>query len=393
VALEANESVSLLPGEDQRREKFTSLNGTRRAEEAIIRDAEDFFAESNPLCRDGRQSSAARQFVPIRVVDVAHPGEFAGCQDRSDPRNINGESLEHVSVLAVAAHHRQETPSRTILVHALEVGRGKQRVSQSRVVESIPDRAPEALTRQLSAQKHSDHLVFADPDFTWADVFDGLAPRRPSRQHQFDVNSICRGDDTLSPMTDATPDLTVDDARAWSQWLSAQGTRSDGVLLLLAKKGAVGPTTLTYEEALEEAICHGWVDGQLTRGDEHTYRRRFTPRRSNSAWSKRNVAIATRLVEQGRMHQTGLSAIEQAKADGRWKLAYAGPATMEAPADLVAALKANPVAEAMFGRLSSANRYSILYRVTTAKRPETRQRRIEQFVDMLARGETIHPQR
>lgn len=190
-----------------------------------------------------------------------------------------------------------------------------------------------------------------------------------------------------------TPVLTVADARAWSEWLRNQGRQAEGVWLVLAKKGTTDPTTLTYEEAVEEAICHGWVDGQLAKGDERTFRRRFTPRRSGGAWSKRNAAIATRLIEEGRMHRTGLVAVEQAKADGRWDRAYAGQATMEVPSDLAAALQATPPAKAMFERLSSADRYSVLYRVTTAKRAETRQRRIEQFVAMLARGETIHPQR
>lgn len=199
--------------------------------------------------------------------------------------------------------------------------------------------------------------------------------------------------DTVTVAPDETPVLTVADARAWSEWLGKQGAQADGVWLVLAKKGTTDPTTLTYEEALEEAICHGWVDGQLAKGDERTFRRKFTPRRSGGAWSKRNVAIATRLIAEGRMHRTGLVAVEQAKADGRWDRAYAGQATMEVPSDLAAALKANLSAKAMFERLSSANRYSVLYRVTTAKRAETRQRRIEQFVAMLARGETIHPQR
>ena len=187
--------------------------------------------------------------------------------------------------------------------------------------------------------------------------------------------------------------LRVADAQAWSEWLSNQGTGAEGVWLVLAKKGTTGPTTLTYDEALEEAICHGWVDGQLAKGDEYTFRRRFTPRRPAGAWSKRNMAIAVRLIEEGRMHRTGLRAVEQAKADGRWDSAYAGPSTIEVPSDLAAALKANPPAKAMFESLNSANRYSVLYRVTTAKRAETRQRRVEQFVAMLARGETVHPQR
>jgi uncharacterized protein YdeI (YjbR/CyaY-like superfamily) len=197
----------------------------------------------------------------------------------------------------------------------------------------------------------------------------------------------------MTAMPDETPVLTVADARAWSEWLRNQDSEAESVWLVLAKKGTTDPTTLTYREALEEAICHGWVDGQVAKGDGRTFRRRFTPRRSNSAWSKRNVAIATRLIDEGRMHRSGLLAVEKAKADGRWYRAYAGQATMEVPSDLAAALKANPAAKTKFEHLSRANRYSVLYRVTAAKRAETRQRRIEQFVAMLARGETIHPQR
>ncbi|MGH9030291.1 MAG: YdeI/OmpD-associated family protein, partial [Acidimicrobiales bacterium] len=137
---------------------------------------------------------------------------------------------------------------------------------------------------------------------------------------------LCGGKVTGVPAE--THVLTVADARAWSDWLSNRGTQAEGVWLVLAKKGTTDPTTLTYEEALEEAICHGWVDGQLAKGDERTFRRRFTPRRSGGAWSKRNVAIATRLIEQGRMHRTGLVAVEQAKADGRWDRAYSGQSTM-----------------------------------------------------------------
>lgn len=190
-----------------------------------------------------------------------------------------------------------------------------------------------------------------------------------------------------------TPVLTVAGVMEWSAWLTDHESKAEGVWLVLAKKGTSHPTTLTYEEALEVAICHGWVDGQLAKGDDCTFRRRFTPRRPGSLWSKRNVTIATRLIEEGRMHQTGLVAVDQAKADGRWDSAYAGQATMEIPSDLAAALESNPSAKAKFERLSSANRYSVLYRVTTAKRAETRQRRIEQYVTMLSRGKTIHPQR
>jgi uncharacterized protein YdeI (YjbR/CyaY-like superfamily) len=193
-------------------------------------------------------------------------------------------------------------------------------------------------------------------------------------------------------VTSETAVLALADAAAWSDWLDTHADRSDGVWLVLARKGTTEPTSLTYDQALEEAICHGWVDGQLARGDERTFRRRFTPRRSGSAWSERNVALARRLTEEGRMRPAGLAAVRRAEADGTWASAYAGSATIEVPADLAAALEANPAAQAMFARLSSANRYAVLYRVTTAKRRETRRSRVERLVTMLARGETIHPQ-
>lgn len=197
----------------------------------------------------------------------------------------------------------------------------------------------------------------------------------------------------LSVMTHDVPVLTVPNAAAWARWLKNHGGESDGVWLVLAKKGTSKPTSLIYDDALAEALCHGWVDGQLARADEVTFRRKFTPRKPGSRWSKRNVAIATTLIAEGRMRPPGLAAVLRAKADGTWDSAYDGQAQMEIPSDLASALTAAPSAEVMFAGLSAANRYSILYRITTAKRADTRQRRIEQFVAMLARGETIHPQR
>ena len=189
------------------------------------------------------------------------------------------------------------------------------------------------------------------------------------------------------------PELVVSDAHAWRDWLGQHHGESPGVWLVLAKKGTSQPTSLTYDQALEEALCHGWIDGQVGRRDEATYRQRFTPRRRRSAWSKRNVTIVERLHAEGRMHPAGIEEVERAKADGRWEAAYAGSASIEVPPDLRKALAAEPKAEAMFERLNRQNRYAILYRITTAKRPETRARRIEQFVAMLIRGETIYPQR
>jgi uncharacterized protein YdeI (YjbR/CyaY-like superfamily) len=196
----------------------------------------------------------------------------------------------------------------------------------------------------------------------------------------------------VGSVSDELPALTVADGAAWRAWLQ-EHHGDDGVWLTLAKKGAADPTSLTYDEALEEALCHGWIDGQIRGGDECSYRQRFTPRGPRSGWSKRNVATAERLIAEGRMHSSGLAAVQRAKADGRWDAAYAGPANIEVPADLAAALDACPAAREMFQTLNSRNRYAVLYRIETAKRAETRSRRIEQFVAMLARAETIYPQR
>jgi len=194
-------------------------------------------------------------------------------------------------------------------------------------------------------------------------------------------------------MAEEPPELVVADAAAWRRWLRAHHKDPAGVWLVLAKKNTTDPTSLTYPEALDEALCHGWIDGQTKPRDEGTYRQRYTPRRARSAWSKRNVGIIDRLRAQGRMHAAGEAEVERAKADGRWDAAYAGSASIEMPADLDAALRAEPRAHAMFAILTSQNRYAILYRTSSAKQPETRARRIEQFVSMLARGETIYPQK
>jgi uncharacterized protein YdeI (YjbR/CyaY-like superfamily) len=188
-------------------------------------------------------------------------------------------------------------------------------------------------------------------------------------------------------------ELTVSDAAAWRQWLADNHGQPEGVWLILAKKGTTEPTSLSYDEALDEALCHGWIDGQVQRRDERTYKQRFTPRRARSKWSKRNVGIVDRLLSDGRMHPAGLAAVEEAKADGRWEIAYSGQASIEVPDDLTTALDADPRARAMFEILTSQNRYALLYRIDAAKRPATRARRIAQYVEMLARGETLHPQR
>ncbi|MGB8650880.1 MAG: YdeI/OmpD-associated family protein [Mycobacteriales bacterium] len=189
-----------------------------------------------------------------------------------------------------------------------------------------------------------------------------------------------------------TPELLVADAAAWHAWLEGNHATSLGARLVLAKKGATEPTRLTYDEALPEALCYGWVDGHLTRRDNLTYRVRFTPRRSRSSWSKRNVETAERLIADGRMQPAGLAEVERAQADGRWARAYGGSASIEVPDDLRDALAASPQAQAMWDVLTRTNRYAVLYRVHEAKRSETRARRIAQYVEMLARGDAPYPQ-
>jgi uncharacterized protein YdeI (YjbR/CyaY-like superfamily) len=194
-------------------------------------------------------------------------------------------------------------------------------------------------------------------------------------------------------MADDLPELILEDAPAWRAWLSEHHARQPGVWLVLAKKGIVEPTSVTYDQALEEALCHGWIDGQARRRDETTYRQRFTPRRKRSAWSQRNVGIVTRLVSEDRMHPAGVAEVDRAKNDGRWDAAYSGQASIETPPDLIVALDSEPSARAMFDILTSQNRFAIISRIVSVKRPETRARNVDKFVAMLARGETVYPQK
>ncbi|WP_448060816.1 YdeI/OmpD-associated family protein [Cellulomonas hominis] len=186
--------------------------------------------------------------------------------------------------------------------------------------------------------------------------------------------------------------LVAADVAAWRAWLDANEGESDGVWLLLAKKGTVSPTSLTYAEALDEALCSGWIDGQKKGNDETTFRQRFTPRRARSLWSARNIEHVARLTEQGRMRPRGQAEIDRAKADGRWDRAYAGPATATVPADLIAELAAWPGAQELFDSLTGQNRYAVLHRLMTAPNEATRLRRMTKLVAMLARGETPYPQ-
>jgi len=178
-------------------------------------------------------------------------------------------------------------------------------------------------------------------------------------------------------------------AEEWEAWLEQHHASESEVWLRLAKKGT-DAKTVSRAEALEVALCYGWIDGQARTQDERYWLQRFTPRTRRSKWSKINCEAAEALIRAGRMKPAGLAAVEAAKADGRWAAAYAPPSKIEVPADLAAALDKNPKAASFFRELDSRNRYAILYRIQDAKKPETRARRIEKFVAMLARGEKIY---
>lgn len=186
------------------------------------------------------------------------------------------------------------------------------------------------------------------------------------------------------------PIVAFKSLQAWETWLAAQPAESSGVWLKLAKKSAKA-ASVSRQEAIDGALCHGWIDGQLDKFDDDWWLVRFTPRKPNSKWSEKNRDRASELLKLKRMSAAGLREIQQAKADGRWGQAYAPQSTAAIPDDLNAALKKNKKAMSFFATLDGANRYSIVYRVHTAKKPETRARRIETFIDMLSRGETIHP--
>jgi uncharacterized protein YdeI (YjbR/CyaY-like superfamily) len=182
------------------------------------------------------------------------------------------------------------------------------------------------------------------------------------------------------------PVVELPSPEAWERWLEQHHADARGVWLKFAKKGT-GVTTVTYAEALDVALCFGWIDGQVRRFDEVYYLQRFTPRTKRSKWSTLNRDHVARLTTAGRMRPAGTAAVEAAQADGRWDAAYDSPSRITVPDDLQRALDANPKAAASFAELDRHNRYAILYRTHDAKRPETRARRIATFVDMLARGE------
>ncbi len=178
--------------------------------------------------------------------------------------------------------------------------------------------------------------------------------------------------------------------KKWAEWLANQHDKSTGVWLKLAKKDSDIPS-VTYEEALDVALCYGWIDGQKKGFDDQYWLQKFTPRGPKSIWSKINTEKAERLIARGEMKPAGLKAIELAKQDGRWDKAYEGQKTISVPEDFQAALDKNKKAKVFFATLNSVNRYAILFRIHNAKKTETRAKRIQQFVEMLERGEKIYP--
>lgn len=188
------------------------------------------------------------------------------------------------------------------------------------------------------------------------------------------------------------PELLVPDAAALRSWLEEHHRSSKGVRLVLGKKGG-DVTTLTWDEAVDEGICFGWIDGQAGKRDVGSWTVRFTPRTKRSRWSKRNVDRVDRLEKLGLMVDSGRAAVEAAKADGRWEQAYEGPAKAKVPDDLIEAIAANPEAQAMYEALTSQNRFAMISRLESIKTEATRKRRIAEYVEMLARHETPYPQK
>jgi uncharacterized protein YdeI (YjbR/CyaY-like superfamily) len=188
---------------------------------------------------------------------------------------------------------------------------------------------------------------------------------------------------------DGRPILAFASQAEWETWLDAQHASADGVWLKFAKKGS-GVESVVYAEALEVALCYGWIDSQVKSLDERFYLQRFTPRRARSKWSRVNRDKIEELTRQGRMKPAGLGQVELAKADGRWEAAYASPASIEVPDDLQAALDDNPKAAEFWAGLNKSNRFAILYQLQDAKKPETRARRLDKFLGMLERGEKLY---
>jgi uncharacterized protein YdeI (YjbR/CyaY-like superfamily) len=189
---------------------------------------------------------------------------------------------------------------------------------------------------------------------------------------------------------DNLPILLFEDQKSWEAWLEACRVEFNGVWLKIAKKGS-GIPSVNYAEALESALCYGWIDGQKAPWDDRFWLQKFTPRRAKSKWSKINRDKVEALIAAGRMQPAGYRQIELAKEDGRWEAAYESQSRITVPEDFQSELDKNQKAKEFFGTLNSVNRYAILYRIQEAKKPETRAARIKKFIDILSKGEKIYP--
>ncbi len=199
----------------------------------------------------------------------------------------------------------------------------------------------------------------------------------------------------LTPLAPSTaipavilPTLLFENASAWESWLESHLDNAIGIWMQISKKGATKPS-VSYEEALDIALCYGWIDGQTKSLDDEYFLRKFTPRRKNSMWSKRNIGKVAALVKAERIRPSGQAEIDAAKADGRWERAYASPSNIQVPEDFQKALAKNKEAKTFFGALNKSQRYSFLWRIETTKRAETRQRKIAQFIDLLKNHKTV----
>jgi uncharacterized protein YdeI (YjbR/CyaY-like superfamily) len=217
--------------------------------------------------------------------------------------------------------------------------------------------------------------------------FDGVA----GHEHVAETRAVAtkrRTADKTKPSSEL-PERAFTSTTAWSEWLAKHHAGADGIWMKIAKAGSTA-RSIGYSEALDGALAWGWIDGQKRGLDDEWWLQKFTPRRARSMWSKTNRQKAEALIEAGAMQPSGLAEVERAKQDGRWDRAYDSAKTAAVPEDLEAALAANRKAKAFFAKLDAANRYAILYRVQTAKKPETRARRIAEFVRMCAEGRKLH---
>jgi uncharacterized protein YdeI (YjbR/CyaY-like superfamily) len=195
--------------------------------------------------------------------------------------------------------------------------------------------------------------------------------------------------DTKATRKDDYPVVTCKTQKEWHKWLDKNHSKLNGAWLRFFKK-ASDTRSVNYKEAVDEALCYGWIDGQAKSYDEHSWIQRFTPRRAKSIWSKRNIENISRLEKEGRMQPAGFKAVEDAKEDGRWEQAYDSPVNMKAPEDFLKALSKNKKALAFFNTLNKTNLFAIGWRLQTAKKPETRERRMKLIIEMLKKGEKFH---